>query len=66
LNRAAVRVGFMLRRLFWIVLGAVGALQMDRWLRQKRAQFTPNAITGTVLDKINQRLEDNRARAGSR
>jgi hypothetical protein len=56
----------MLRRLLWIVLGAVGALQMDRWLRQKRAQFTPNALTGTVLDKINQRLEDNRARTGSR
>jgi hypothetical protein len=39
---------------------------MDRWLRQKRAQLTPNAITGTVLDKINQRLEQNRARTASR
>ena len=56
----------MLRRLFWIVLGAVGALQADRWLRQKRSQLTPNAITGTMLDKINQRLEDNRARSQSR
>jgi hypothetical protein len=56
----------MLRRLFWIVLGAVGALQADRWLRQKRSQLTPNAITGTMLDKINQRLEDNRARTQSR
>ena len=52
----------MLRRIFWIVLGAVGALQADRWLRQKRSQLTPNAITGTMLDKINQRLENNRAR----
>ena len=56
----------MLRRLFWIVLGAMGALQADRWLRQKRSQLTPNAITGTMLDKINQRLEDNRARSQSR
>jgi hypothetical protein len=56
----------MLRRLFWIVLGAVGALQADRWLRQKRSQLTPNAITGTVLDKINRRLESNRARSQSR
>ena len=56
----------MLRRLFWIVLGAVGALQADRWLRQKRSQLTPNAITGTMLDKINQRLESNRARSQSR
>ena len=52
----------MLKRLFWIVLEAVGALQADRWLRQKRSQLTPNAITGTMLDKINQRLENNRAR----
>ncbi|CAN5534838.1 hypothetical protein BH20ACT21_BH20ACT21_16230 [soil metagenome] len=56
----------MLRRLFWIVLGAMGALQADRWLRQKRSQLTPNAITGTMLDKINQRLESNRARTQSR
>ncbi len=56
----------MLKRLFWIVLGAVGALQADRWLRQKRSQLTPNAITGTMLDKINQRLESNRARSQSR
>jgi hypothetical protein len=56
----------MLKRLFWIVLGAVGALQADRWLRQKRSQLTPNAITGTMLDKINQRLENNRARSQSR
>jgi len=56
----------MLRRLLWIVLGAVGALQADRWLRQKRSQLTPNAITGTMLDKINQRLENNRARTQSR
>ena len=56
----------MLRRLFWIVLGAVGALQADRWLRQKRSQLTPNALTGTLLDKVNQRLENNRTRTQSR
>ncbi|MGI8519516.1 MAG: hypothetical protein ACR2MC_02725 [Actinomycetota bacterium] len=56
----------MLKRLFWIVMGAMGALQADRWLRQKRSQLTPNAITGTMLDKINQRLESNRARNQSR
>lgn len=47
----------MLRRLFWIALGAAGALHVDRWLREKRASLTPNAITGSVLDKVNQRLE---------
>lgn len=47
----------MLKRLFWVALGAAGALQVDRWLREKRASLTPNALTGSVLDKVNQRLE---------
>lgn len=50
----------MLRRLFWIALGAAGALQADRWLREKRARLTPNAVTGTMLDKLNERLEARR------
>ena len=50
----------MVRRLFWIALGAAGALQADRWLREKRARLTPNAVTGTMLDKLNERLEARR------
>jgi len=55
----------MVKRLLWVVLGAVGVLQIDRWLRRKRDQLTPNAMTGTLLDKVNERLEANRARARS-
>jgi hypothetical protein len=51
----------MIKSIFWILLGAVGALQVDRWLRRKRAQLTPGALTTTLLDKVNQRLEANRA-----
>ena len=54
----------MIKRLFWIALGAAGALQLDRWLEQKRAKFSPHAVTGSVLDKINQRLEA-KQRSGS-
>lgn len=53
----------MLKRLFWIAVGAVLALQADRFLREQRARFTPNALTGALLDKINERLEAGR-RAG--
>ena len=53
----------MLRRIFWILVGAMAALQADRWIRQRRRRFTPHAITGTILDKINERLEANRSRA---
>jgi len=47
----------MLRGLFWTIVGAVAALQLDRWFEQKKSRFTPNAMAGTFLDKFNQRLE---------
>jgi hypothetical protein len=53
----------MFKRLFWVVLGAVAALQADRWLREQKGRFTPNALTGTLLDKVNRRLETQRATA---
>ena len=54
----------MIKRLLLVALGAAGALQLDRWLEQKRAKFSPSAVTGSMLDKINQRLEAKR-RTGS-
>jgi hypothetical protein len=54
----------MLRRIFWILVGVIAALQADRWFRERRRRFTPNAITGSLLDKINERLEANRNRTG--
>ena len=54
----------MLKGLFWVAVGAAGALQADRWLESKKSKFTPNAMTGTLLDKINKRLENGR-RTGS-
>jgi hypothetical protein len=53
----------MFRRIFWVLVGAVAALQADRWVRQRRRRFTPHAITGSILDRINERLEANRDRA---
>ncbi len=47
----------MIKRLLLVALGAAGALQLDRWMQQKRAKLRPSAMTGSVLDKINQRLE---------
>ena len=54
----------MLKSVFWVALGAAGALQADRWLERRKAKFTPHAITGTMLDKVNDRLEKNRSRGG--
>ena len=53
----------MIKRLLWVVLGAAGALQADRWLQQQKARFRPSALTGTFLDATNKRMEKRRARS---
>lgn len=53
----------MLKRLFWIALGAAIALQCDRWWQARRDRFTPNALTGTFLDSVNRKLEDKNRQA---
>ena len=55
----------MFKRLLWMAIGAAGALQAERWVRAQRARLTPDALTGTLLDKVNERLEAQRADAGS-
>lgn len=57
----------MIKRIFWVVVGAVGALQADKWLQQQKDRFRPNALTTTILDATNKRMEKRRARtAGPR
>jgi hypothetical protein len=53
----------MIKRLFWVVVGAVGALQADKWLQQQKDRFRPSALTGTLLDATNRRMEKRRARS---
>lgn len=48
----------MIKRLFWIAVGAAIALQFDRWWQARREHFTPNALTGTFLDSLNRKLEN--------
>jgi hypothetical protein len=53
----------MIKRIFWVVVGAAGALQADKWLQQQRDRFRPSALTGTLLDATNKRMEKRRARS---
>jgi hypothetical protein len=53
----------MIKRVFWVVVGAVGALQADKWLQQQKDRFRPSALTGTLLDATNKRMEKRRARS---
>ena len=56
----------MIKRLLWVVLGAAGALQADRWLQQQKARFKPSALTGTLLDATNKKLEERRGTGSTR
>lgn len=56
----------MIKRLLWVVLGAAGALEADRWLRQQKHRFRPGALTGTLLDATNKKLEQRRGSSSTR
>lgn len=53
----------MVKSLFWAAVGAGAILQADRWLQKRKAQFSPNALTGRLLDTVNNRLEQSRTRS---
>ncbi len=50
----------MLKSLLAVALGAAGALEGDKLLQRLKARYRPSALTGTLLDKINSRLEARR------
>jgi hypothetical protein len=52
----------MIKRLLAVLLGAAVILQIDKWWGERKARFTPNALTGSLLDKVNERLEEGRRR----
>ncbi|MGI8775256.1 MAG: hypothetical protein ACR2KQ_09665 [Actinomycetota bacterium] len=40
-----------------VVAGAVGALELDKRLGKMAARMRPGALTGSLLDQVNERLE---------
>jgi hypothetical protein len=50
----------MIKGLFWVVVGAIAALQSEKLFSALRARFTPRAVTDGFLDRLNSRLEARR------
>ena len=50
----------MIKSVLLVGLGAVGALQADRWLQKTKTRMSPRAVTDALFDKVNRRLEENR------
>jgi hypothetical protein len=53
---------FLLRKFFWIVVGVIGALEADRWVGRQKMRFSPHAVTSSLLDTLNERLEQRSGR----
>lgn len=54
----------MIKKLFWVAVGAVGALEADKWFERARTRLRPSALTGSLLDSANRKLEKRRAGPG--
>ncbi len=50
----------IIKTFFWVAVGAVGALESERLLSRARSRFSPGAVTGSFLDKVNAKLEAKR------
>jgi hypothetical protein len=51
----------MIKRLFLIALGIAGALEAEKLLEKAKLRVSPSALTGSLLDKVNQKLESSRS-----
>lgn len=51
----------MIKKVLLLLLGAVGAIEASRWSERMRNRYRPSAVTGTLLDMLNERLEAKRS-----
>ena len=52
----------IIKSLFWVAVGAAGALESERLLAKVGRRFSPSAVTGGFLDKVNSSLEKKRTK----
>ena len=52
----------MIKTVFWVAVGAAGALQSEKYASKLRERFSPRAVTDGFLDKVNSRLESQRSK----
>ena len=50
----------MIKAVGLVVLGAIGALEAEKWLARAKMRMTPRAITDSMFDRLNAKLEDDR------
>ena len=48
------------KKLLLVAIGAAGALEAEKLMAKAKVRFSPNALTGSFLDKVNSRLKSQR------
>lgn len=51
----------MIKSVLLVGLGAAAALEADRLLKKTKTRISARAVTDSMLDKVNRRLEETRA-----
>lgn len=51
----------MIKAILLMALGAIGALQGERWVADLKQRVSPRALTDSALDRANRRLEKERS-----
>ncbi len=51
----------MIKALFLVALGAIAALEGERWLTRLKERMSPRAFTDSVIESANRRLEKERS-----
>ncbi len=51
----------MIKAAVLVALGAIGALQAERWLSGLKERVSPRAVTDGMLERMNRRLEQDRS-----
>jgi hypothetical protein len=55
----------LVKKALLVAVGAIGAIELDRWWSRQRERLRPNALAGAAFDRINVKLEEQRHRAES-
>ena len=51
----------MIKAVLAVMAGAAGALSAEKWFARTRMRFRPRAVTDSLLDRVNDRLERKRS-----
>ena len=43
---------------FWMFVGVAVALEGEKWLEKFGARMRPSSVTGSLLDRLNNKLEN--------